>query len=566
MRRRPLLVGVLAAAVLIAGCTTVPTSGPVTEHSMEPSGAVTGVRVAPLPPADGATKLLIVEGFLHAMSNSESDYRVAREYLTEAAAKSWKPQSGVQIYADGYPPTETDQTVVLVAPLTGLIDAGGVYRPESGQLRQDFGLVKNSNGQWRISRPPDGLLMSRYLYSTGFTAVDVEFEARTGASMVPDPHHFPDDGTAVSHAAQAVLDGPSPWLAPIVVARQAGEFTLGSVEVSDFGTATVSLSNGSEVSDDRRALLLSEMTYTLCSFPDIGTIRVVVDGQAWTHAGSAELSPSDFADLDPADSAQPKLAFSVSGGKLIRQSSPDNWSDLVEVRSGLPDTGALAVTRDLSRWAITTTDKTQLITGNAGGKIARPLRSGTGLLRPSFARNGDLWSPVAANLAGLRVYREGKQVSVTVSGMPTSAVRGLAIAPDGSRAAVILGRGSSAMVGLARVSYSDEGILISGWAPIDIDLIGLDAVDLLDLGWSSISELALLRRDPQQQVGAVLISQDGSTMSDIGPSDAIRLNSLLVVPGRDPLGLSSTGSLYRFDGEFNWFVVGTEVSAAAYSG
>lgn len=75
-----------------------------------------------------------------------------------------------------------------------------------------------------------------------------------------------------------------------------------------------------------------------------------------------------------------------------------------------------------------------------------------------------------------------------------------------------------------------------------------------------------MRRDPQQQVGAVLISQDGSTMSDIGPSDAIRLNSLLVVPGRDPLGLSSTGSLYRFDGEFNWFVVGTEVSAAAYSG
>lgn len=561
---RPLRgVSLLLVAVLSAGCTSVPTSGPVTEHSLEPSGAVTGVRVAPLPPADGATKQLIVEGFLHAMSTSESDYRVAREYLTEAAAKAWQPQSGVQVYADGYPPTETDQTVVLIAPLSGAIDSGGVYRPVSGQLRQDFGLVKNSDGQWRISRPPAGLLMSRYVYSTGFLGVDIEFRARDGLSMVPDPHHFPNDQNAPLHAAQAVLDGPSAWLAPVVASRRGAKLTLSSVVVNG-GIAAVTLGSTTPMDPTQRDHLLSELTYTLCGFGEITAVRVIAGGQEWSHEGRSELSPGDFAGLDPGDSARPKLAFQLARGKLERQSSPESWSDLIEVRSGLPKASSLAVSRDLTRWAVVSAAGTELITGAATGKVSR-LRVGRGLLRPSFARNGDLWSPAAAGLSALRIFRDGKAVPLIITGMPAGTVRSVAVALDGSRAALVLGRGPSATVGLARVTYSPGGVTLSGWAPVNTNLLGVGATDLLDVGWSSISELALLRRDPQQ-VGAVLISQDGSGVSDIGPSDALRLQSVSVVPGRDPLGQSATATVYRFDGEFNWFLVSTEVNAVTYSG
>ena len=561
---RPLqAVMVLLVVVLSAGCTSVPTSGPVTEHSLEPSGAVTGVRVAPLPPADGATKQLIVEGFLHAMSTSESDYRVAREYLTEAAGKAWQPQSGVQIYADGYPPTETDQTVVLSAPLSGAIDSGGIYRPVSGQLRQDFGLVKNADGQWRISRPPTGLLMSRYVYSTGFLAVDVEFRARDGLSMVPDPHHFPNGQTAPLRAVQAVLDGPSSWLAPVVASRRGIKLTVSSVLV-DGGIATVTLGSTTPMETIQRDHLLSELTYTLCGLDEITAVRVIVDGELWGYEGRSELSPGDFAGLDPGDAARPKVAFQLAGGKLTRQSSPESWSDLIDVRAGLPKASSLAVSRDLTRWALVTAAGTELITGAGTGKVSR-LRAGSGLLRPAFARNGDIWSPAAAGLSALRIYRDGRAVPLTMTGMPSGTVRSVALALDGSRVALVLGRCSSATVGLARVSYSPLGVTLSGWAPLNTNLLGVGATDLLDVGWSSISELALLRQDPQQ-VGAVLVSQDGSAVSDIGPSDALRLQSMAVVPGRDPLGYSVTATVYRFDGEFNWFLVSTEVSAVAYSG
>lgn len=564
MRRPRILAMVLAVAVLSAGCTTVPTSGPVVEHQLEPSGAVTGVRVAPLPPADGATKQVIVEGFLHAMTTSESDYLVAREYLTDGAAASWEPQSGVQVYADGYPPTETDQTVVLIAPLSGAIGPGGVYRPENGQLRHDFGLVKTSEGQWRISRPPAGLLMSRYLYSTGFLGVDVEFQARDGSSMVPDPHHFPNDSDAPRHAAQAVLDGPSPWLAPLIAARAATKPALTSVTVNSAGTATVMVTSSAPIDPVYRDQLLAELTYTLCGLSGITTVTVILDGQKWSHQGRSEVSPADFAELDPGDSSRPKLAFRLAGGTLERQSTPQSWVDLVEVRNDLPQGNSLAVSPDLSRWAVVDAEGTELTTGAASGRTKR-LRTGSGLLRPSFARNGDLWSPAAAGLSKLQVFRNGEALPVTMSGMPTATVRSVSLALDGSRVAMVLGRGSSAMVGLARVSYTGEGVTLSGWSPVNIDLLGVGAVDLLDVGWSSISQLALLRRDPQQ-IGAVLISQDGSSTSDLGPSDNLRLQSLSVVPGRDLLGMTVPETVYRFDGEFNWFIVGTGANAVTYSG
>lgn len=558
------LVAVLALAALSAGCTTVPTSGPVVEHRLEPSGAVTGVQVAPLPPADGATKLLIVEGFLHAMTTSEADYRVAREYLTVGASATWNPRSGVQVYADGYPPTETDQTVVLIAPLSGVIDPAGFYRPENGQLRQDFGLVKNSDGQWRISRPPAGLLMSRYLYSTGFLSVDVEFQARDGSSMLPDPHHFPNDADAARHAAQAVLDGPSRWLAPLVAARATPKPVLTSVSVSEVGTATVTLTSTLPVETSQRDRLLAELTFTLCGSAGITAVTVILDGQVWSHDGRSEVNPADFADLDPGDSARPKLAFQLLGSTLQRQTTPESWADMAEVRKDLPRGSALAVSRDIERWAVVSADGTQLDTGATSGRITR-LRTGSGLLRPSFGRNGDLWSPAAGGLSKLRVFREGKDMPVSLSGMPAGPVRSLALALDGSRVAMVVGRGSSARVGLARVNYAGGGVTLSGWAPVNFDVLGVGAIDLLDVGWSSITQLALLRQD-RQQAGAVLISQDGSTTSDIGPNDSIRLESLAVVPGRDLLGMTAPASVYRFDGEFNWFVVSTGVHAVAYSG
>ncbi|MGB7964545.1 MAG: hypothetical protein WCF12_16505, partial [Propionicimonas sp.] len=115
----------LLLAGLLAGCATVPTAGMVRSHDAPDEQVNSSVQVAPVPPAEGASEMLVVEGFLHAMGTDESGYQIAREYLTLAASSSWHPETGASVYADGTLPTETESSVVLLAAVVGTLDSGG---------------------------------------------------------------------------------------------------------------------------------------------------------------------------------------------------------------------------------------------------------------------------------------------------------------------------------------------------------------------------------------------------------------------------------------------------------
>jgi hypothetical protein len=565
--RRVELIAVVLALVLAAGCATVPTSGPVEHHEPQQAGASNGVQVAPLPPADGATQLLVVEGFLHAMSTYEAGYQVARQYLTTDAAKRWHPEAGVQVYADGYPPTETDQTVVLIAPLTGTIDSTGVYRPASGQLRQDFVLVRNDLGQWRISNPPNGLVVSRYLFSTGFTSVDVDFVAATGDVMLPDPRYFPTGDSALSAAATAVVEGPSAWLSPLVGHGAVTGVTVDSVVLDSRGAASVHLGGTAEaLSRDQRELLLAELGYTLTGFDQVRVVQVSADGELWvSKLGHVEVSPTVFNDLDPSAGSSQRTAFLARGDKLQRQASQTAWTEFTDVQSGLPALQGLAVSRSGEQWAGVAAGRSKLVAGSVSEKGYRAIRVGVGLLRPSYSRSGELWSP-AASLAGLKVFRDSAAVAVTMRGVPNRKVVAAALSPDGDRLALVLSKGGLTTVGLVRVGRSDAGIVLDGWQELGPNLLEMTSSKLLDVGWNSISDLAVLRVDANRQTSVMVVSQDAAEVNDIGPSDASGLASLLVQPGRPAMAVSITGGLYRFDGEFNWVVSAGDVEAAAYSG
>jgi len=567
VRRTERLVGLLAVLVLTASCATVPTSGPVEHHQPQQGGASNGVQVAPLPPAVGATQLLVVEGFLHAMGTYEDGYRVARQYLTTEAANRWHPESGVQVYADGYPPAETEQTAVLIAPVTGAVDATGVYRATGGQLRQDFGLVKDDEGQWRISNPPEGLLVSRYLFATGFEPVEVYFGSTGTDVLLPDPRYFPVGESALTRAANAVLEGPSPWLAPLTAARPSPGVVVDSVVLHSSGSAMVYLGGEtSTVTAERRELLLAELVFTLGSFDQVRTVQVNANGAAWTNkVGRSELTPQSFSDLDPVDVAGDRPAYVVRADKLQRQLSQGNWVDFVEVQAGFAKVGELAIARGSRQWAGVTDASTKLVAGTVAEKGSRVLREGSGLLRPFYSRTGDLWSPAAA-VADWLIFHDGSELKLRVKGVPKGRVVAAKLAADGSRLAVVVAHGTTTSVGLLRVRRGTNSVVVEGWQAINLNLLPLNSVTLLDVGWESATELALLRTDVDRQTSVIVVSQDGAQLSDIGPSDATGLRSLLVVPGRPAMSVSAGGGLYRFDGEFNWMISSSGVSAAAYPG
>ncbi len=560
--------GVLAGLVLV-GCATVPTSGPVERQTAQATGMNSGVHVDPLPPADGSSQLLVVEGFLHAMSVYQPDYHVARQYLTDAANHAWHPESGVQVYGDGFPPTEYDQTVILQAPLTGMVNAAGSYKPGPGSGQSHNFSLMNIGGEWRISNPPDGLLVSRYVFTTNFTPISLYFLDPSGTALVPDPRFFASGDQAMAQAVTELLAGPSSWLAPAVRKFDTSGITVGGVSVDANGLADVALGGAADrLSAEQRHTLLTELAYTLSGFDQVGSVRVTGAGQVWRdEAGQSEVRADSFASLSP-QGVTNRVLFLVKDHKLQRLRDPSNWNDFTVVDAGLGRPEQIAVNGDLSQVAAVTGGGTRLELGQPNaGKPARPVRTGSGLLRPAFARNGELWSPSSSGATQLQVFKGEQRLKVRVAGLPSGRVRAMALAADGSRVAFVLREGQADVVGLARVLRSEGAIVVDGWRTVDLALNTGNAASYLDLGWISPTELGVLVTS-NGDTSVVRASQDGATASDIGPSEASALNQLAVAPaaGSPAVALGSSGSVYRFDGEFNWNLAITAVDAVAYSG
>ncbi|VEI02782.1 lipoprotein LpqB [Acidipropionibacterium jensenii] len=212
-RRR--FLGLGAGLAALAGCARVPTTGPVTQvsASADTPGRV-GIDVDPQPPPRKASPEIIVAGFLQSMTSPQNSYRIAREYLTEAAARSWDPESGAVIYdATTNTPVVTGSTAGLKAPIIARLDAAGRYRPVTGQsIDLDFGITR-VDGELRISRPPDGLVLSLFAFSRAYSTVALYFTSLTRPFLVPELVHLPQATSNPTTAVTDLLDGPSDWLA-----------------------------------------------------------------------------------------------------------------------------------------------------------------------------------------------------------------------------------------------------------------------------------------------------------------------------------------------------------------
>lgn len=558
----------LATVLALAGCTGVPTSGPVERHTPQATGVNTGVRVDPLPPVAGASQLLIVEGFLHAMSVYQPGYSVARQYLTEAASESWHPEAGVQVYTETDLPVESEQGVALSGVRIGTVDAAGVYLSTNTPLRHVFTLVKNAAGQWRISNPPEGLLVSRYLFSTNFISVNLHFMDATNTVLVPEPRYFATGEQNLDAAVRAQLGGPSSWLTPAVRAADTSGIAVDSVRADPDGLLEIRLGSGADrTSMDQRRMLLAELAFTMTGFDQVAAIRVSGGGQLWrTDYGLDRVAPQTFSALSPANESAQRTLFVIREHKIERLRDVGDWSDFDPVESGLAKPETLAVRSDLGELAATTTGGTRLEAAPMGSGKARVLRTDTGLLRPDYARNGELWSPAASGLAGLQIYRDDVPTKVELDGIPKGQVVALALSPDGARLAAVLRRPEGAQVGLVAVARTDAGVRLTGWRSLDDTLNLAASGEALDVGWMSQTDLVVLRSGGVLDVSVTQQSQDGSTTTDLGPSESSSLSSLAAVAGRLPVARADSGVVYRFDGEFNWTAALTAVDAVTYSG
>ena len=584
----------LAAALVVvlvaglAGCVSVPTTGRVERVEGQQQSCQNCVDVEVAPPASGDGPQQVVDGFLRASANYQDRYAVARQYLTRESATAWKPEAGVTVY-DGSTAVDGDR-VSLGGRVVGTVAADRSYTARDVRLDQPFTLVKQ-DGEWRIDKPPDGLLVADYAFNQRYASYDLFFLAdgrptdAPGAVqspvLVPDPIYLPalrSPDKIASALVKALLDGPTSWLAPSVTSAIPPGTTLSvdSVIITD-GIASVPLSDAVlSLPDTQRSLLAAQIVYTLKESLTIRGVSITVDQQGFrvpesdpatlvvpTSAISTQLdplSPNAGNQLYVVHDGKVALADAASGD--LRPFGGDLGREPVKsLAVSVTDTDLAAVTGGGTRLVQTTTAGT--------GAKARTVLSGVkSLLRPQFTRFGELWA-MGEQGGRQRLWRVvGDQVGeVSAPVLAGRTVTAFSFSPDGVRIAFVERTPTGSRLAVARVNRGDR-VDVEGLRELDTtqtqtpqllqlrDVSWLDATHLLVLGSAKVKDAA----------GPYAVSEDASTIVDQG--EALAWNPVevaVLLRTQSAIVRSGDGQTWRDQGT-TWVPFVKDVQAVAYPG
>ena len=211
-RRRVLRLAGLAAAaaVLAAGCATVPTVG-------QPRAVIgaTGQNpqfVQPIPPVPrpGWKPHDIVQGFVAASASFANHYAAAQQFLSPAARATFRLGNWPVTVVQGSLKVSTRSTgkntmeATLPAKQVATISDIGqeVYQPATRPY--SFTLVQ-TGGQWRISHmSPQALLLSQNAFQDVYQPRNLYFWSPTYLALVPEPVFAPQQDTYAAAAAGLV--------------------------------------------------------------------------------------------------------------------------------------------------------------------------------------------------------------------------------------------------------------------------------------------------------------------------------------------------------------------------
>ena len=539
-------------ALLLIGCTDISTTGPVQEVPL--GSEQRGVQIVAEPPQPGVTPVRLVEGFIQAMSNPELDYDVARQYLSKEAAADWDPQQGGMVYQGVV--SEEDGSVRVTGTRNGVLDPDGRFTATSDDLFHDFDVV-DVEGEWRISGPPEGVLVSDYIFERSWSHVTIYFMDSTGDHVVPDLVHVPDALLTPSRVVDAQIAGPSPRIVNSVRNAVAPQVALAAegASVDANGTATVALTGlAKDTPDDRRRLLGAQLLWSLTAIPRVTGLRITSNGEQFslpeqTTAGVLELtSQQGYQRLSRAATTD---LFGVRDG-VAGRIGPDEVfqpmsSDDVRV-------GEVAVSVDGALVAFIDESRTRLLLGPLGGAIEETTPGFVNLRSAQFTL-GNLWM-MGDDAQGitrlLQVDAQGVVIEVENGDMPGTMLD-FSITQAGARlAGVVIRAGIRRLVVASVVSGAKPRL-----APAD-DLPLLAATrsrltGYYTLDWSGETELAVVA-DSTRGRSVYLTRVDGSLVEDLGPlsEDPVGMSALPRPGGGAIVVRAEDGTVLRHDATTRW--------------
>ena len=500
-----LLLMCLAAALALAGCSSIPTVGPVGTASAERGNERSEDAVfSPEGPAGDASAQDIIRGFMEAGKGAADDYSVARQFLAPELANTWSPTELVTVYRSSRIAAAPEPNRFQIQlEVQSTVDSSGVrVEAAEGTAATIPVQLEQINGQWRISAVPDGIVVSIASFPALFMPHNLYFYSSDYQYWVPDTRWFIQRAGIAANIVSALLVGPAPYLQGAVVSA----FPAGTVLARDAvpvasGEATVDFAAESlrDSTDRNRQQMVKQLEENLRGLNNVTSVRMTVDQRAVDLGkGTEELQsavPDPSAGATQVAVYRDELVFYSDGPKAI-----DGVPSVAEYgpRSpGMSPDGSTIAFLDNQA-------ETLLVTGK--GKDVRVAAEGSGFTAPSVDPRQWVWSAKSSDTGSsvLAVPPDGGSPAVvSAPWLEGQKVTELRISRDGSRALVAASQGGKSSIRIAGVVRSPGGAPVSLTEPAVLQ-VPSEAGDVNRVKWASEDTVVAVQAGAEEAAPVIL--------------------------------------------------------------
>lgn len=488
-RRWGALAGVLATAVVLAGCVGIPTSGGVQggEVIVGPEGLET--VITPSDPTPGSEPERLLEDFMLALRGPQSGFQIAKKYLTTEFADLWDPTVSTTIRDGAFSIASGGQDELLYTFASrSYVDAEGRYFEQPGLSNQTLSFAfERENGEWRISRAPDGIVLQQQSFNIVFRAQPLYFLDPSSEFLVPDVRWFAVRDTIWLRVAQSLAAGPADWLGDgAVLTGFPDGTTIPADGVNREGTvATVTLSDAaSAATPGQKAAMRQQLAATL----EVSTVVLKVGA----------------ATLDSPDVGMPPLRVPLVAGQAIVGTADEFGFVSAGGITPLDQFSAQVVAVAPSAAAVGRSQSTVALLAAGGVSVVTPgdapllVDDRPGLIAPSIDPFNYIWSVQGSSAASITPFAldgtPNTPIRTTIS--PDAHLTSMDVSRDGARVVLTVVEPLGPKLYVAGVIRGADNVPISLSLAYGID-IGLGAVTPIDAAWIDERSVAVLISGPE---------------------------------------------------------------------
>lgn len=559
---RPGLGGLVAALLLVAGCTSLPVEGPVEPgQATTPSTSSAPFDFNPPGPRPGATPEQVVGGFLQALQATPQTLRVAHEFLTEEAVAAWRPDRRTVVYGSQSSSTGAGVVRVELDEAFELDRYGRYLGPRRAAAAQLTFRVARQDDEWRIAALPDAMVVPRSHFQTRFQPMSVYFFDPTGSVLVPEQVHLPRGVQAPTLLVGGLLAGPAVAAQGVERSYLPAGTRLGvSVPVRENGLAEVQLTpEVRELPEDQLERAIAQLAWTLRQVGQVQRFQITVDGTPVELPGGSVVEVEELNEFAPTVAAASTDLFGLRRRQVVQVVGNEEMTAAPLTAAFRPR--SLGIDLPGARFALVTEDGAAVeVVSREGAASARRVYTGTDVLRPMWDHTGRIWlvDRTATGARVLVVEKAGVR-AVSIPGLGGERVLGASLSRDGTRLALTVrgeGGGPSRLL-LARVVRRDAGQPVRLTRPVGLASPG-PLEGGADLGWRDPTTVAVLTRPTDSTSEVALAAIDGSSGSvgPVTPTDVLfdAGVALAASPG-DPVALvvrTRSGGLHALDLQGRW--------------